>query len=384
MRTEQLHRDKWYDFIHANHICCVIWFLVTVALLAVALVYCVPVWIFDPLTTTCTLQQKNVTDFYIYDDYISWHAFRSEMKVTYQLVDGSLVTSYVYGPSNQADFNLQVAGYSLSEFDVTSFYNDYQIGSSYACYYSKKNIVRVTFDTNPSWAALFVLPCLSLVLAIFVCVYPPLDKLLRNRKKKLERLQLYTEMEEMEAEIDRDILDDDEGSYSVMVASRGGALALKDDVYTVEDDDDDEWIVQEEMIETVGRFFGIQIEDDGQYTENGVKLLQDVEDDVPLNVQISIDEPQEPQSRRESVLQSQPRRSTIVQPPTRSASVIQPQQEILLEMDDIKTDFTDVLDQPEATEDDDWENQPDEPQQPPPPVVQQQTTSNDEDDGEWQ
>jgi hypothetical protein len=388
MNTEQLHRNKWYDHIHANHICCVFWLFLMLLSLGVVLAYVVPVWQFHPVTTQCTLNLKNITKYYVSSDFVSWRVYRAELQVSYKLSDGTPVRSILYGPDNQGDFDLNYAGYSLSIADVTNFYNQYNIGGVYKCFYSNLNYVRVTFTEDPAWAALLVFPIICFLVAAFVCIYPPIDKLLRDRRKRLARLELYKEMEELEIGYDKEIFDsDDEGTYSVMVANRGGSVIRKGDTYQVDDDEDDEWIVQEEIIETVGRFFGIQVEEDGQYTQEPTQLLEDVADDV----HVQIEEPRQSTTVTQPTVQrtgsvAQQRTGSVAQQRSasvqRKPSVQQRKQSQLIEMDDIKTDFTDVLAEPDH---DDWENQPDEPV----PIRQQERKQSvrkntDDDDGEWQ
>jgi hypothetical protein len=274
MKTEQLHRDKWYDYIHANHICSVFWFVITLALIGLSLSFTIPIWKFQPVTTTCTILQKNITSYYTANDYISWRSYRVELLVTYPVNDVTFKTM-LYGPENQDSFDTATTtGYSISKFSTNTFYEAYQVGQKYTCYYCKYRNLRVNFTTDPNWAALFVLPGLTLLLSICLCVYAPIEKTIREKIMKKKQLEMYNHLEAMQDHYEQDIFNDEEGTYSVLGV---GHLPKQN----IEQDDEDEWIVQEEKIETVGKFFGIQVEEDGMYTDQP-ELLLDVADDIEL------------------------------------------------------------------------------------------------------
>ncbi|KAL0476282.1 Pol polyprotein [Acrasis kona] len=309
MKNEQLHEDRWYDRIHANHLCFFLWLFVMVLMLSITLVYCVPIWSFSAVETVCTVRSKEIKDGYNGDTYVTYHMYRGLLGVTYKTKDGFEVITTLYGPDNQGSFNIEyVTGYTQSQTDVYRFLNSYTIGQSYKCFYSRNQINRVAFTMDPAYGALLTLPCLALIIALFVCIYPPIEKYLRMRGIIKEQKQLYEDIEARVSQ-DQDFLYEEEqkGDYTAMVLARGGSIKGEvgdTDSVQVEDEDDDEWVVQEEYIETTGKFFGIEIEHDGAYNNPEDEIYYDEQDDVAEQHKLNeiVQQETEPDKPKQSIL----------------------------------------------------------------------------------
>ncbi|EFC41024.1 predicted protein [Naegleria gruberi] len=283
--TRTIHdetKKRWYDHIHSNHICFSFFMLATVALLAIVIGYLVPVWIYGPTSTQCTLITKAMNSSFIGEDLkATYRKFRTEFNVKYQAYipqqgKDMIIQSTMYGPSVERWDNPREAGYVLSYAIRNEFYNNYQVGQVFDCFYSSSDPYTVVIEYDPRYYSLIALPIISFLLGLWVLCYPPIEKYIRAQFDQRQQFKQYMEISQMEETYDKEMearvasdlfFDDTVGAYR-----RIGTGEIVQPSAEGEDLDDEFELIEEE-IEVIGKFFGKSVEEHGTFVQKPISEL---------------------------------------------------------------------------------------------------------------
>jgi hypothetical protein len=236
--------------------------------------------------TTCTVQQVTKESDYRQTGYVSYKKYRVVVDVTYAARGGKKVLSSVYGPVDQQKG--VEGGYTVDRLSVSDFMQYYTVGKKYPCYYSLLNSSTVTFNVSPLLNLLILLPIFLAITSVLVCVFPRINFMLRKRKKDSDRRRQYNDFNEVEMKYTHHE-DQYEVDYMDGIGDTVGKL-LNTDLFgssighqtsnVTEEDLDDEFILEEEMVETIGSFFGVSIESNGDAIEAMTTLPDSNNDEV--------------------------------------------------------------------------------------------------------
>ena len=312
-------KSRWYDRIHSHHVCGGVWFLVTVAALALVIGFMVPVWEFSPVMTRCTLLSKqNNYAFVGESEMVTFKMYRSEFGVKYQ-VDGTFRNSTLYGPTSNAWNDPRFAGYTYSYSLRNEFYNSYSIGQEFDCFYSSGAPDRVILEYDSRLNAVITIPVVTFLICLWILIYPPLEKYIRKQYEQHQGVKQYMELSQMEEKYGRGVeleqvaedyfFDDTVGAYRRIGTGEIVQPAVDGD----EVDGDDEFELIEEQIEVIGKFFGKNIEEQGSFilkseetpeVENNIKIVRggDKNQDEDDEDGISRAPPQQPQTTHTTLL----------------------------------------------------------------------------------
>ncbi|KAL9656562.1 hypothetical protein ABK040_012145 [Willaertia magna] len=295
MVATTMNKHPWYDKIHANHICGTIWLLFSLISLGIIIAFFVPIWKFDPQPTHCKILEKTKRSIFIQDDpKVTFKEYRSEFKVLYKYYDDSLgknveINSTLFGPTTNHLYEPNYSGATESLYLRNEFFDKYLIGQEIECFYSRNSPNLIVIEFSNLKNIVLMIPILFFLFSIFLFIYPPIlnyvNYKLNERKERKDFIEL---MEMIENDKDDGLVtsqdyyfDDQVGMYrkigtgEIINHLSSSSLIGNNDNNLQEEDEDDEYELLEEQIEVIGRFFGLNIEEQGNYVEKE-KILENI------------------------------------------------------------------------------------------------------------
>jgi len=177
-----------FDRIWSYHICGLIFFLFSLITIATYLYLVIPVWIFAPQKTSCLILSNSIQYNYIGSTYVTFKKYRAVIGVNYTL-NGQVVSTNTYGPTDDVDTDITQRGYGLSKFLTQNFLNQYPIGSYVTCYYGYYLPSIVSFQDNPYWNFVVLLPMPFLLITLICCLLPTIYSRYWKQKRDNEYLK---------------------------------------------------------------------------------------------------------------------------------------------------------------------------------------------------
>ncbi|KAG2386173.1 hypothetical protein C9374_002619 [Naegleria lovaniensis] len=291
-------KKRWYDYIHSNHICSCIFLLFSLVSIVFIIAFLVPMWQFAPISTECTLLAKYMNASFIgSDEKATFRKFRTEFTVSYSASTGGSsngnqqIVSTLYGPSAESWWNTREAGYVLSSAIRNEFYHSYRVGQKFECFYSGSDVNAVVLEYDPRLNGLIAIPVMLIVLSLWICIHPEIEKYIRSKYQQRESLKQYMELSQMEETYGKEMaekvatdlfFDDTVGAYRRI----GTGEIVQPAAETDHLDGDDEYELIEEEIEVIGKFFGQNIEEQGRFITKSEYMEREAEQNEEKNIKI--------------------------------------------------------------------------------------------------
>nr|CAG4710859.1 unnamed protein product [Naegleria fowleri] len=291
-------KKRWYDYIHSNHVCSCIFLLFSLVSIAFIIAFLVPMWQFAPISTECTLLSKSLNASFIgSDEKATFRKFRAEFTVSYTVntaISGNSkqeIVSTLYGPSADSWWNTREAGYVLSSAIRNEFYQSYRVGQKFECFYSSSDVNAVVLEYDPRLNGLIAIPVALILLSLWICVHPEIEKYIRSKYQQRQSLKQYMELSQMEETYSKEMaekvasdlfFDDTVGAYRRI----GTGEIVQPAAETDHLDGDDEYELIEEEIEVIGKFFGQNVEEQGRFITKSEQMEREASENNEKNIKI--------------------------------------------------------------------------------------------------
>lgn len=249
MKFLNTSKDWFLDRLWSHHICGCIFFLLTLLITGISLGYLIPVWIFGPVQTSCTITGNTIVSKYIGTEYVTFKKYRAVLAVNYTGPSNKVTQGFNYGPSLEQLSDLKERGFSLSLFYTRLWRDNYVAKKQLRCYYSLYDPSIITFEYGNDYNWLIITPFPTLIIAILFCLYPGCYSYWYRKKKERDLMSefikfdaLRTEKQEMSRrlglegekdannEIDWSSYDPDEEPYELQKIENIGTFFEEEEV----------------------------------------------------------------------------------------------------------------------------------------------------------
>lgn len=237
-------RDFILDRLWSHHICGCIFFLLTLLTTGIALGYLIPLWIFAPIQTTCTITGNSIVSKYIGTEYVTFKKYRAVLGVNYTGPGYKNLQGYNYGPYGEQFSDLKERGFTLSLYYANQWANNYGSKQSVRCYYSLYDSSIVTFEYGNDYNWLILSPFPPLIIAILFCLYPGCYSYWYRKKKERDLMTEFLKFDALRTE---------KQEMMRRLGLEGGKDTNDEIDWSSYDPDEEPYEIQK--IENIGQFF---------------------------------------------------------------------------------------------------------------------------------
>jgi hypothetical protein len=241
----QKARTALLDRLWSHHICGCIFLCISLVSFAICLGYLIPIWIFSPIQTQCTVSTSNIQPKYIGNDYVTFKKYRTAIAVNYIGPGSKSISGFNYGPTNEFWSDLKERGFGLSLFYANQWNTTYAVpGRKMTCYYSLYDPTIVVFEYSPWYTWFLLAPFVPLIIGVLFCLYPTIHTCWHKRTKERELREEFAKFDAKRTEAQE---------LRRKLAQQGGMGEV--DSVNAKDFDPDEEPYQIEKIENIGNYF---------------------------------------------------------------------------------------------------------------------------------